>query len=83
MYAYEVGQKESEEANKIIDKKYWINPSDVSAYRLLPDGTCENIIASDEDGTLIRAEKIDEVSGFLNEQFDKLISLEILNANEK
>jgi hypothetical protein len=78
MYAYDIGQKEPEEVNKIIEKKYWINSGDVCAYRLLPDGTCEDIIANDEAGRLIRAEKIDEISGFLNEQFDKLLNLEFV-----
>ena len=51
---------------------------------LLPDGTCENIIDKDDDGTtLISADKIDEVSSQLNEDFDKLIDLEILNMKER
>lgn len=87
MYAFEIGQKEPEEANKIINKNYWINPKEVSAYRLLSDGTSgktsKNIISSDEDGTLIRAEEIDEVSTQLNKEFDKLISLEIQNADKE
>jgi predicted ATPase len=78
MYAYDIGQKEPEEVNKIIEKKYWVNPTDVRAYRLLPDGTCEDIISNDENGRLIRAEKIDGISGFLNEQFDKLLNLEFV-----
>ena len=76
MYAYKVGQKESEETNKLIDKKYWINPDDVSAYMLLTDGTCEDIL--DREENLIRAEKIDSVSGFLNEQFDALLNIELI-----
>ncbi|MEO6230973.1 MAG: AAA family ATPase [Ferruginibacter sp.] len=76
MYAYEVGKNEPEEVSKIIDKKYWINPEEVSAYRLLKDGTCENII--DKEEKLIKAEKIDEVSGFLNEQFDALLKIELV-----
>ena len=76
MYAYEVGQTEPVETNKIIDKKYWINPDDVSAYMLLNDGTSEDIL--DRAEKLIRAEKIDSVSGFLNEQFDALLNIELL-----
>ncbi len=74
MYAYEVGQTNKVEANKIIDKKYWVNPTGVGAYRLLIDGTCEDIVSEN----LIKAEKIDEVSGFLNEQFDKLLNIEFV-----
>lgn len=83
MYAYEVGKKETEVTSEVIDKKYWLNPEEVSAYRLLADGTCEDIVDKGEDATLIKAEKIDEISGKLNENFDKLISLEILNTSEK
>jgi energy-coupling factor transporter ATP-binding protein EcfA2 len=76
MYAYQVGQDHEQETNVIIDKKYWINPNDVSAYMLLTDGTCEDIL--DREENLIRAEKIDEVSGFLNEQFDALLNIELV-----
>ena len=76
MYAYEVGQKEPEETSKIIDKKYWINPDNVSAYMLLTDGACEEIL--DREENLIRAEKIDGVSEFLNEQFDTLLNIELV-----
>ena len=76
MYAYEVGKVHEEAANKIIDRKFWLNPQDVSAYMLLPNGTCEEIL--DREENLIRAEKIDGVSGFLNEQFDALLNIELV-----
>lgn len=76
MYAYSVGQKETEETNKIIDKKYWINPDDVSAYMLLTDGTCEDIV--DREEGLIKAEKIDSVINILNEEFNALLNLELV-----
>jgi predicted ATP-dependent endonuclease of OLD family len=76
MYAYEVGRDHGQKANAIINKKYWINPNDVSAYMLLPDGTCEEIL--DREENLIRAEKIDSVSEFLNEQFDALLNIELV-----
>ena len=74
MYAFEVGKKEPEETNKIIDKKYWINPNDVSAYMLLPDGTSEDIV--DREEGLIKAEKIDGVTNILNEQFSSMLNLQ-------
>jgi len=76
MYAYQVGQHHEQETNAIIEKKYWVNPGDVSAYMLLTDGTCEDIL--DKEENLIKAEKIDEVSGFLNEQFDALLNIELV-----
>jgi predicted ATPase len=83
MYAYEVGAREPEKVNEIIKKKYWVNPEDVSAYRLMTDGTCKKIISKSEDGTLIDAEEIDEVSRGLNKEFDELIRLEIENAEKR
>lgn len=74
MYAYQVGKEEPEKTNKIIEEKYWLNPDDVSAYMMLPNGQCENIL--DKEG-LIKAEKIDEVSRKLNIEFDLLQNIEL------
>ena len=74
MYANTVGQEHKEEVNKIIEEEYWINPNDVSAYQLLIDGECEDIF--DREENLIKADKIDEVSRTLNQQFDDLLKLE-------
>ncbi len=76
MYASQVGEEHETEVKAIINKKYWINPDDVSAYMLLQDGTCEDIL--DREENLIKAEKIDSVSGFLNEQFDALLNIELV-----
>lgn len=75
MYAYKVGQLYNDEADKIIEKKYWINPDDVSVYMLLPNGECEDIF--DREEGMIKAEKIDEVSRKLNSQFDLLQDIEL------
>lgn len=75
VYAYKLGQNYSESVDKIIEKKYWLNPADISAYQLLPDGSFKDILA--EDG-LIMAEKIDSISGILNEQFDELLNIEFV-----
>lgn len=74
MYAYQVGQEHTKETNNIIEKKYWINPDDISAYMLLPNGECEDIFDTEEK--LIKADKIDEVSRILNQQFEALLTLE-------
>ena len=74
MYAYQVGQKHHQDVNKIINKKYWVNPNYVSAYQLLANGTCENII--DEDG-LIMAEKIDVISREINKEFDLMQDIKL------
>jgi predicted ATP-dependent endonuclease of OLD family len=83
MYAYEVGVDKPDEVNKVINKKYWINPEDVSAYRLLADGTAKKIITTSEDGTLIDADEIDEVSRDINKDFDELIRVDMLNEEQK
>jgi predicted ATPase len=76
MYAHEVGKIYPDEAEKVIEKKYWLNPNDVSAYELKTDGTCEDIFNREEN--LIGAEKIDEISNTLNEQFDALLNIELV-----
>ena len=79
MYAHKVGAKEPDKVSTIIPKEFWLNPEYVSAYRLLRDGTCKKIISKSEDGILIEAGEIDEISGKLNKEFDDLIRLEIQN----
>ncbi|MEP6583296.1 MAG: AAA family ATPase [Ginsengibacter sp.] len=81
MYAYKVGQEHNEETNNIIEKKYWINPDDVSAYILLQDGTYEDIL--DREENLIKAEKIDSVSNEINENFSTLINIEMSVKHEE
>jgi predicted ATPase len=81
MYAYEVGKENSDEVEKVIEKKYWLNPDDVSVYELRTDGTCEDIF--DREESLIKVEKIDEISTVLNRDFNKLINIEIGLVNEK
>lgn len=77
MHAFQVGQKNRVKVNKVIDKKYWINPNEVSAYQLLTDGTCESILG--EDG-LIMAERIDSVSNIINSEFDSITAIKYTHA---
>ncbi len=81
MYAYEIGKLNPSEVDKIIQKKYWLNPKDVSVYMLNELGNIEDIL--DRTENLIHAEKIDSVSTIINKEFDSLIDLEITNADEK
>ncbi len=81
MYAYKVGKLYSEEADKIIEKKYWVNPDDVSVYMMLPNGECEDIL--DREEGMIRAEKIDSVSRQLNSEFDLLQDIELAVSEDK
>jgi predicted ATP-dependent endonuclease of OLD family len=81
IYAYEAGKKHEKEVNDIIDKKYWMNPNEVSAYMMLPDGTCEDIM--DREENLIKADKIDGVSSIINEEFNRIIDIELGVQHEK
>ena len=81
MYSYNVGKEHFEETDKIIPSKNWLNPNDVSAYRLNERGISEDIF--DREESLIKAEKIDEISTALNKDFNKLINIEIGLVNEK
>lgn len=74
MYAYQVGQTHKDEVENIVKSKFWLNPIDVSAYLLLPNGKYKKII--DSDG-LIQAEQIDDVSRGLNSEFDLLQNIEL------
>lgn len=74
MYAFSVGKLHYDEVSKVIEKKYWVNPDDVSAYMLLPNGKCEGVL--DSEG-LIKAEKIDSVSAILNKDFNAIMDIEL------
>lgn len=75
LFAYQVGKKNSVETTKLVDEKFWLDPVEVSAYRLLPNGQCEDIF--DRVEGLIKADKIDEISGILNEQFSSMLNIEL------
>ncbi len=80
MYAYVSGKSDATATDKVIKRKYWLNPDDVSAY-ILKDGICEDIF--DRKEALIDVARIDEVSQVLNKQFDDLINIELGVANER
>jgi len=77
MYAYQKGKYNEIEVSNIINKDYWLNPHEVSCYRLLSDGTTIDII--DNELKLIDAGQIDEISRYLNEDYDKLSDIKINN----
>jgi energy-coupling factor transporter ATP-binding protein EcfA2 len=74
MQAYQTGKAAPEKADAIIPKQYWLNPDDVSAYMLLKDGTCKDILNREE--YLIEADEIDSVSRKLNREFEDLLTIE-------
>ena len=80
MFAYQVGQINAEKASAIIEKKYWIDYNEVSAYMMKPDGTAENIM--DEESMQIKGERIDEVSGKFNKDYDDMLDIKYATVNE-
>lgn len=75
MYAQIVGKEHRAEANQILEQKYWVLPDNVSAFRMLTDGTCEDIMDRQEE--MIHVEKIDEISRELNSDFDLLQNIQL------
>ena len=62
-----------EELTSVVPENEIIDPSVVAAYHL-EDGTAESII--DPETQLILAERIDQASETIAEQFDKLLDLQ-------
>ncbi len=75
MYAYNVGKEHFEETDKIIPSKNWLNPNDVSVYKLV-DG--ESVSIMDEELKQIKVEEIDEISEVLSTQWHKMAELNMV-----
>ncbi len=73
IYAHQLGQKKEAEVSKIVSKDSWMNPDKVGAY-FVANGSVESIM--DPEFRQIKAERIDEVSRKLNEEYDQLFDLE-------
>ncbi len=73
LFSAQVGERRKEEARKIIPMKYWIQYDDIGAW-FVKNGKISSIL--DKELKQIKAEKIDEVSRYLNRDFDKLFELE-------
>jgi hypothetical protein len=73
IYAAKVGKNSPEAVEQIIPQKMWLSEDIVSAYRVA-DGTAEIIM--DDEIQEIMAEKIDEVSQEINNQYELLAEIE-------
>ena len=62
----------------IISQKYTLNSSNFNAY-LIENGALIDLI--DKESGLIRADKIDEISTQIADEFDMLLSLKDFNEN--
>lgn len=76
MYAYQIGQTHTKDTEKIIERKFWLNPEDVSAYKLKNDGTQPDDIL-DKELKQIDAGAIDEISRQINNEWNKLLKIEM------
>ena len=89
IYAYKIGtlykENNKEKIPKIIDKKYWINPDDVSAY-YLDDGKVKNLLLNDKgEGCYINIDDLDNVSKSIIDEYDALLDakMEMKRKKEK
>lgn len=73
IYAHQLGQSKEAEVSRIVSKDSWMNPDKVGAY-FVANGSVESIM--DPEFRQIKAERIDEVSRKLNEEYDQLFDLE-------
>jgi predicted ATPase len=73
LYAFNVGNKNKEEVNKIVPNKLWINPEQLVSY-FISKGQVNTIM--DKESGLINSETIDGVSSSINTQFIKLLELD-------
>lgn len=75
IYAQKVGVKKNKEINDIISSKCWLDIDKINAY-YVKNGSIDSII--DTELKLIQAERIDGISNVLNDQFDKLMNIDLL-----
>lgn len=73
IYASECGVNNKSKTEKVITSNYWVNFNDVGVW-FVKNGNIECILDSDEKQ--IDANKIDEVSQLLNEEFDNLLNIQ-------
>lgn len=73
--AYKSGQIDKERTTAILPEQYWLNAEEVTAYRLMPDGTAKDLM--NRELSMIHSEEIDEASGVINRQFDDLVTIQL------
>lgn len=80
LYAAQVGKLKPDAAAKIIPQKNWLDINEVSAYRLMTDGTAKNIV--DQETAQLEVERIDEISDELSREWHRLADLKFSNTHE-
>jgi predicted ATPase len=76
IYAYNVGQKKGNapKVSKVISKKLWVNPDDVTAVYLDGKGKAKNLMV--EDLQQISVDEMDGISQVINAEYDQLAQIE-------
>lgn len=74
LYAYKVGQNKELSVAKVINKEYWLEFNRVSAYILESNKQPQSII--DHDIEMVKAERVDDISGIINDEYQKIYDLE-------
>lgn len=72
LYANKLNRKGIKEIEKVVNSKIWLDDKKMEAY-FVADGKTES--CKDIEMCSIKNEVIDEVSGVINEEFDKLLEL--------
>lgn len=74
LYANKVAKIKEDDVQQIIDKNLWLDFFRTSAYHL-ENGKIKNIM--DSELNMIQNEYIDSVSAVINQEFDKLFSIDV------
>tara|TARA_R110002049_G_scaffold70608_3_gene182355 strand:+ start:7711 stop:8946 length:1236 start_codon:yes stop_codon:yes gene_type:complete len=80
IYAHKIGSmgngKFEKEVDSIISKQAWINVNDIAVY-YLNDGHPINMVNAEE--CIINLDNLDNVSEIINEEFDELLNIELMD----
>lgn len=73
IYAFNVGKTKKKEVDEIVNNSVWIDFKSISAF-LVNNGSIE--LLNDNDLHLLKVEEIDQISSVINNDYEKLFSLE-------
>ncbi len=68
------GKKHPKKVSDIISRNFWININEIVALAFSDGGTVQNIV--DKELCMIKAEEIDSASAVMNQEYDKISTLE-------
>lgn len=74
LYAHYKGQSNPDETAELVPKEFWLDGSQVAAYKCW-DGKVEDLIDYEDGLILIKSEAVDTVSQIINATFDALAEI--------